>query len=337
MHALVTGGGGFLGCYIAEKLRDSGASVRVFSRNSHPHLQTMQIEHIRGDVRDSAAVHEACQGMDVVFHAAALPGIWGRWSAFYSVNTVGTHNIIDACRASGVSRLVYTSSPSVVFDGTDHCSANESLTYPTRWTCHYPHSKALAEQAVLAANDAELSTVALRPHLIWGPRDNHLIPRLITRAGQGRLRQVGDGTNLVSMSYVENVADAHLQAADCLHRGSTVAGQAYFINEPQPVNLWDWITEILQRAGIPGPLPQLSAGSAHRLGAVLELIWRTLPIPGEPPMTRFLASQLSGSHYYDISNARQDFGYCPRISIAEGMHRLEPELQRLSATTTVPR
>ena len=330
MHALVTGGGGFLGCYIAEKLRDTGARVRVFSRNAHPRLQTLQVEHVRGDVRDLTAVQEACQEIDVVFHAAALPGIWGRWSAFHGINTVGTQNVIQACRATGVSRLVYTSSPSVVFDGADHCSANESLPYPTRWTCHYPHSKALAEQAVLAANDEKLSTVSLRPHLIWGPRDNHLIPRLITRARQGRLRRVGDGNNLVSMSYVENVADAHLQAADHLQPGSAVAGRAYFINEPEPINLWSWVAELLQRAGIPGELPSISFQAAHRLGGLLEATWHLLPLPGEPPMTRFLAAQLAGSHYYDISNAQQDFGYCPRISVTEGMDRLEPELRRLA-------
>jgi len=334
MHALVTGGGGILGCYIVEQLRERGATVRVFSRSGHDHLRNIGVEHLRGDVRDPAAIRQACQGMDIVFHTAAIPGIWGRWSTFFSINTLGTRNVIEACRGTGVSRLVYTSSPSVVFDGTEHRGADESLPYPTRWTCHYPHSKALAEQSVLAANGADLATVALRPHLIWGPRDNHLIPRLIHRARQGRLRQIGNGTNLVSVSYVENAADAHLQAAERLQPGSAVAGRAYFINEPQPVNLWDWIRQLLNQAGIDRALPAISAARAYRLGGVLEWVWRGLFLPGDPPMTRFLAAQLSGSHYYDISNAAKDFGFQPPVSFAEGMRRLEPDLRRLAGSSS---
>lgn len=329
MRALVTGGGGFLGLYIVERLVQRGDVVRSFSRGSYPRLEELGVEQIRGDVRDAAAVANACTDVDVVFHTAALPGIWGPWKRFHAINTLGTENVVAGCRKRGAAKLVYTSSPSVIYDGRPHENVDESYPYaePRQFLCHYPHTKMLAERAVLAANDGSLSTTALRPHLIWGPRDNHLIPRLIRRAKSGRLRRVGDGANRISMTYVENAAAAHLQAADALGRGTACAGRAYFINEPRPVNLWDWIDELLQRAGIPPVRKQISAAAAWKVGAVFEGIYRGLFLPGEPPMTRFLASQLSSSHYYSIAAAQRDFGFTPPVSTEEGTAKLEPELR----------
>ncbi len=334
MNALVTGGGGFLGLYIVEQLVARGDQVRVFCRGTYDRLDDLGVEAICGDLRDATAVAAACEGIDTVFHVAAVPGVWGPWKRFYDINTLGTEHVISGCRQHGVARLVFTSSPSVVYDGRPHRNADESLPYPARYLCHYPHTKALAERAVLNANEPRrLLTVSLRPHLIWGPRDNHLIPRLIKRAKTGRLRQVGDGNNLISMSYVENVAAAHLKAADALVEASPVAGGAYFINEPEPVRMWDWINEILRRAGLPPVERRVSANIARPLGALLEAAFGVFRLPGEPPMTRFLASQLSESHTYSTDKARQDFGFSPEISVEEGMRRLEPELRRLSGTT----
>lgn len=331
MHALVTGGGGFLGRYVVEQLLARGDAVRVFARGRYPALDELGADTVRGDLRDAGAVREACRGVDVVFHVAGRPGVWGPWRAYYEVNTLGTEHVIAGCRAAGVSRLVYTSSPSVVYDGRPHENADESLPYTERFLCHYPRTKALAEAAVLDANGRNgLSTVGLRPHLIWGPRDNHLIPRLIQRARAGRLRRVGDGRNLVSISYVENAAHAHLLAADRLTPQSPLAGRAYFINEPEPVNLWSWIDELLSRAGLPPVRKSLSAAAAWRLGAALEAIYRAFRFRGEPPMTRFVASQLSTSHYYDISAARRDFGYEPPVSVEEGLRRMQADLLRWS-------
>ncbi|WP_299466018.1 NAD-dependent epimerase/dehydratase family protein [uncultured Gimesia sp.] len=332
MNVLVTGGGGFLGLYIVEQLIKAGETVRVLCRGDYPRLKELNVETVQGDIRDVAAVERACEGIDTVYHTAAVSGIWGPWDYFYSINTQGTLNILKACQTQGVTRLIYTSSPSVVYDGAAHENATERLPYSEHFLCHYPHTKMLAEKAVLAANGEKgLATVALRPHLIWGPRDNHLIPRLIQRAKSGRLRQVGDGTNLVSMSYVENAAAAHLQAAARLFHDSPVGGQAYFINEPEPVLLWAWINQLLTAAGLPPVQKQISIKAAKRIGAVLEVLYRVLHLPGEPPMTRFLASQLSSSHYYDISRARHDFGYQPVVDFEEAMRRMQPELKRLSA------
>jgi nucleoside-diphosphate-sugar epimerase len=321
--SLVTGGGGFLGRYIVELLVARGEHVRSFSRGRYVALDTLGVEQHTGDLRDAAAVAAACEGVEVVYHVAAVASIWGPWSHYYGINTVGTRNVIEACLLRGVRKLIYTSSPSVTFDGGDQCGVDETTPYATRWLCHYPHTKALAEQEVLGANGYdELLTCVLRPHLVWGPRDEHLIPRLIARAKAGRLRRVGNGRNLIDMVYVENAAQAHLQAAEALAADSPVAGRAYFISQGEPVNCWEWIDEILQLAGLPPVRKTISAKAAWRVGAALEGIYGLLRLRAEPPMTRFLAAQLSTSHYFDISRARQDFGYEPRITTAEGMRRL---------------
>ena len=327
MKALVTGGGGFLGLYIVEQLRAAGHAVRVFSRGHYPALTAIGVETQQGDLRNAKAVERACEGMDAVFHVAAVPGVWGSWDSYHGINTTGTLNIISGCRRFDIQRLIYTSSPSVVFDGSDHINADESLPYPTNWLCHYPHSKALAEQAVLAADDPNgLRTVSLRPHLIWGPRDNHLIPRLIQKASVGRLRQVGRGNNVVSISYVENAAAAHVQAEESLRISRTAAGRAYFINEPDAVNLWDWINLILTRAGLPPVTQRISATMAWYVGSVLETAWKVSGRKYDPPMTRFLAAQLSISHSYSIAAAQRDFGYRPLVSVNEGLRRMQPAL-----------
>lgn len=329
MKALVTGGGGFLGLYVVEQLLEDGVDVRVLCRNRYGTLDQLGVEWVQGDIQNTEVVASACEGVDAVFHVAAVPGIWGPRKMFHGINTFGTQNVIAGCRKHGVRKLIHTSSPSVIFDGNDHVDADESLPYPKRFLSHYPHSKALAEQAVIAANGPELATCALRPHLIWGPRDTQLVPRLVQRAQSGRLRLVGDGTNLISMAYVENVAAAHLQVARILEPGSVVAGEIYFVNEPRPVPCGEWINTLLGCAGLPPVDRTVSAAAAYRIGAVCEGVWSLLRLRSEPPMTRFLAGQLASSHSYSINKAVRDFGYTPCVSVEEGLRRLEPELRRL--------
>jgi nucleoside-diphosphate-sugar epimerase len=328
MKCLVTGGGGFLGRCIVEQLVARGGEVTSYSRGDYPELQALGVKLIRGYVHDAKTMTAACAGMDCVFHVAAVTGIGGPWSKFYEANVVGTQNVIDACRVQGVPRLVYTSSPSITFAGHDQCGINETealpdLTWIAENNCHYSRSKALAEAAVLTANNQTLATCALRPHLIWGPRDQHLIPRLLARARSGRLRRVGDGTNKIDIIYVENAATAHLQAADALaDLNSPVRGKAYYLSQGEPVNCWQWIDEVLSLAGQPPVTKSISFKMAHRIGRVCEAVYSFLRTRREPPMSRFLAWQLASSHWFDISAARRDFGYEPRISTAEGMRRL---------------
>ena len=324
MNALVTGGGGFLGRHIVERLLARGDRVRVFSRGGYPELELLGVEVVRGDLCDRKQVVDACRQTDCVFHAAAVAGIWGPWNRFYATNVLGTRHVLAGCREHQVGRMVYTSSPSVTFDGSPQQGIDESAPYAARPMAHYPHTKAMAERAVLESDSpGGLRTCALRPHLIWGPRDNHLVPRLIVRARADRLRRVGDGTNRVDMIYVENAAEAHLQAADRLAEGNgRVAGKAYFLSQGEPVRCWDWIDDILALAGLPPVTKSVSLATASRIGIGCELLWRAFRLPGEPPMTRFLAAQLGCSHWFDIGAARRDFDYEPRVSTAEGMRRL---------------
>ena len=326
-HALVTGAGGFLGLYVAEQLVARGDRVRAFCRGDYPQLRALGVEAVRGDLRDRVATVAACEGIDVVYHTAGVAGIWGPWDHYHGINTLGTEHVVAGCRRHGVLHLVYTSSPSVTFDANDQSGVDESAPYPDRWLCHYPHTKALAERHVLAANEpGGLNTCSLRPHLIWGPRDAHLIPRLLARARSGKLRRVGDGTNLVDTIYVENAAAAHLAAADALADGKPLGGRAYFISQGEPVNCWQWIDDVLQLAGLPPIERSISFSAAWRLGAVMETAYRLLGLRNEPRMTRFLAAQLAKSHYFDISAARRDFGFAPVVSTADGMCRLARHL-----------
>lgn len=324
---LVTGGGGFLGQYIVEQLVARGDTVRSLSRMRYRALEQLGVEHVQGDIRSAATVRQACEGVDVVFHTAAIAGIWGSWKKYHSINTLGSANILLGCKQQQVPCLVYSSSPSVTFDGTDQCNIDESAPYPNSWLCNYPRSKAMAEVAILSANSDSLQTCALRPHLIWGPRDQHLIPRLLERARQGKLRIVGDGSNLVDMVYVENAAQAHVQAADAmLERDqdgtSKVGGKAYFISQGEPVNCWDWINEILRLAEVKPVTKKIPFRAAWYVGHAMEIFYSLTGKNDEPRMTRFLAAQLATSHFFDITAAKNDFGYQPKISTAEGMQRL---------------
>ncbi len=307
-------------------LAGRGERVRAFCRRATPELAALGVELALGDIRDAAAVAAASRGCELVYHTAAVAGIWGPWKLFYETNTLGTQHVLAGCRAAGVERLVFTSSPSVTFDGRPQENVDESAPYPTKWLCHYPHTKALAEQAVLEANGgAGLLTCALRPHLIWGPGDRHLIPRVIARARAQRLRRVGDGANLIDTIYIDNAVDAHLMAAAALRPGSPVSGHPYFLSQGEPVNCWAWIDELLAQAGLPPVDKSISLRAACCVGHALELAYRALRLKGEPPMTRFLAAQLGLPHWFDIGRARRDFGYEARVSMREGMERLASE------------
>lgn len=327
MRVLVTGANGFLGSHIVGQLLKRGYEVRAMTRRKNEALSSLNVQRVTGDVRDLDSLLRATRNIDTVFHTAAVSGIWGPWKKFHTTNTIGTRNVVEACEQNQVKRLIYSSSPSVVFDGQHQVHANESLPYPRRWLCHYPHSKALAEQYVIQANEISgLMTCALRPHLIWGPGDRHLIPRLIQRARAKQLRRVGDGGNQIDMIYVENAALGHVQAAEALQSGSPVCGSAYFLSQGEPVNCWGWINDILQLAGLPRVKKSISFYWAYKLGAALEGYHEMMNIETEPRMTRFLAAQLAKSHYYDISRARRDFGYQPVVSTEEGMRLLGESL-----------
>jgi nucleoside-diphosphate-sugar epimerase len=327
MRVLVTGGGGFLGSCIAKKLHARGNQVVVLGRRKYTHLDS-GIESIACDIRNQEGVSSALEGCDAVFHTAAIPGVWGDHEKYHGINVEGTANVIDACRSNGVKKLIFTSSPSVVFGESDLENVDESTPYPDSYLCHYPETKAQAERLIIDANGkGDLSTVSLRPHLIWGVGDPHLVPRIVSRALKGKLVRVGDGRNLVDIIHVENAAHAHIQACDALTPGSKVAGQCYFISDDEPVNLWDWIDNLLRALAYPTVEKTVSYRTARWMGSGLEKIYGVLNIRKEPPMTRFVAAQLATSHYFNITKAKRDFGYQPVIGQKAGMEAMVSHLR----------
>jgi nucleoside-diphosphate-sugar epimerase len=332
MKALVTGGGGFLGGAVVRLLRQRGDAVRSFTRSAYPWLDELGVEQSLGDIANLGAVESAVAGCDIVYHVAARAGVWGRRSAFFDTNVTGTENIIAACRKHGVRKLVYTSTPSVVHASGDIEGGNESLPYPKHFDAHYQESKAIAEKAILAANSSDLATVSLRPHLIFGPGDPHLIPRILEKARAGKLRRIGARPVKVDVTYIDNAAAVHLNAADRLSVGSPCAGKAYFISNGEPVDLWDFINRVLAEAGLPPVTRTVSAWKARFAGRVLEWLYWLFRLAGEPPMTRFVAVQLSTSHWYDISAAKRDLGYEPTVTVDEGLKRLGERLRANSSS-----
>lgn len=327
MKALVIGGGGFLGAAIVRQLLSRGDSVRSLGRGAYPALSALGADVRRGDITRSADVVSAADGCDVVFHTAAKVGVAGTRAEFERTNVEGTRNVLSACRTLGIRRLVYTSTPSVISAAGSVEGANESAPYAAHFPAEYPRTKALAERLVLAANGPALQTVALRPHLIWGPGDTQLVPRIIAQAQSGKLRILGDGRALIDVTYVDDAAAAHLLACDHLGPGSACAGKAYFLSQGEPVAVGDMINRILEAAGIAPVTRHLSPSVAFAFGAVLEVAHRLLGLEGEPRMTRFLARQLSTPHWFDISAARRDLGYSPRVSLDEGLRRLGDSLR----------
>jgi nucleoside-diphosphate-sugar epimerase len=318
---LVTGGGGFLGKAIVRQLLAKGHQVASFSRHFHPELESLGVDQLCGDISNAGAVKNAVRGRDVVFHVAAKAGVWGRFEDYFRANVTGTRHVITACRSCRVPALIYTSSPSVVFDGGDMRGVDESVPYPNRFHAPYPQTKALAEQDVVAAADGNLKTIVLRPHLIWGPADNHLVPRIIARAGS--LRRIGDGSNRVDTIYVDNAARAHLLAMEALENKPVLSGRIYFISDDNPIGLWEMVNRILAAGGKPPVTRSLSPTAAYCIGSVLEWAYRTFGLSGEPRMTRFVARELATAHWFDISAAKRDLGYTAEISIEEGMKRLK--------------
>ncbi len=316
---LVTGGGGFLGGAIVRQLAAAGHRVRSLSRARYPWMAPLGVEQVQADVRDAAAVDEACRDVAVVFHTAARAGVWGDYRSYFDINVGGTRNVLAACRRQAVRALVHTSSPSVVFDGSDIEGADERLPYTRHFLSAYQQTKTIAEQEVREAA-GDLPLMALRPHLIWGPGDNHLVPRIVQRAN--RLVQVGDGKNRVDTTWIDDAARAQLLAMQALLARPALSGRVYFITQGKPIRLWEMINRILAAAG-KGPVRRrMSRRSAWLLGTVLEKVYGGLRLKAEPPMTRFVADELSTAHWFDISAARRDLGYEPRMRIDEGLRRL---------------
>ena len=322
MRALVTGGGGFLGGALARRLRERGDDVRVFGRGQYPELEALGIDTARGDLADAAAVSSACADRDTVFHVGAKVGLWGAYEDYFATNVTGTRNVLRACAEHGVRKLVFTSSPSVVFDGADAEGVDESAPYPEKFDSHYSRTKALSEEMVLAADHEKLATVCLRPHLVWGPGYRHVLPRVVARARAGRLFRIGEENKRVDTIYIDDAVEAHLQAARLLSPSSAIAGRAYFLSAGDPRPVWEIIGRMLAAAGLPPPTRAVPKSLAFTAASACEGVWRALRLSSEPPLTRFLVLQLTTAHWFDITAAKRDLDWSPRVTIEAGMERL---------------
>ncbi len=323
MTILVTGASGFLGGALARALLAEGKAVRVFARKEMPELAALGAEVLRGDLADAEAVDAAVAGTELVHHVGAKAGVWGPFAEYHASNVLGTGNVLASMKRHGVGRLVYTSSPSVVHAGSDIRGADESLPYATHFETAYPETKAKAERLVLAMNSPELLTVSLRPHLIWGPGDNQLVPRLVDRARAGRLMFPGDGNALIDSTFIDTAVEAHLLAAERLAPGAACAGRAYFISHGEPMPIMALVNALIDAAaGLPPVTKTVPVWLAGAAGAAMETLWRAAGAENEPPITRFVARQMATDHYFDLTAARRDLGFGPRVTLAEGLERL---------------
>jgi nucleoside-diphosphate-sugar epimerase len=324
VRTLVTGGSGFLGRWIVERLLARGDAVRVMQRSPAPALAARGVDVLQGDVEDPAEARAAVKNVDVVFHVAARVGLHGAWGELRRANVIGTRNLVDACLAERVGRLVYTSSTQVVADAGVIEGGDEDTPYATRWLSAYARSKAEAEQGVLAAHErGRLHTVALRPQLLWGPGDRGFVPRVVEASRTRRVERVGGADVRVSMSYVEDVAAAHVLAASAIESPWAAAGgRAYFVCDTEPVSLWGFIDGLLADLGLPPIEGAMSYAAAWRLGLALELAHRALGRRGEPRMTRPLAAAIGRSHWFKADRARRDLGWVPEVGPIEGRRRL---------------
>ncbi len=328
MKVLVTGGGGFLGQGVCKQLAAAGYTVCAFNRNRHSALDDMNVEQRIGDISNLDSVVDAAKDVDAIVHSAGKVGAWGKLEDFYETNVRGTDNVLAACELHEIRKLVFTSSGTVVHSGGDLEGIDESAPYASHFSSPYAQTKALAEQRVLAANSKDLATVALRPHFIWGPGDPNFLPRILKQARSGRLRLIGKVAKKIDTTYIDNAALAHLLALQKLDVGSPIAGKKYFIGQGDPITHEALINSWLRADGFPPETRRISLGLAEFLGAALETIYQTLRIQQEPPLTRFVVEQLSTSHWFNIDAARNDLGYAPTVTIAEGMARLSQFLAR---------
>ncbi len=311
MRILITGGTGFLGHHIAERLLEDGHTLTLLGRTASSNTPQRGLFSLRCDLRHRAAVIAACRGQDAVIHAGALSAPWGRWEDFYAINVRGTAAILEGCERFGVTRLIQISSPAVVFTGGDHQQTTEDAPYPRRFSSAYAQSKALAEQ--LVRNETRVASVILRPKAIFGPGDRALLPRLVAAARAGRLPQVGTGQNLVDLTYVRNVADA---VALALHR-SAALGRTYHITNNEHVPLWPLIRRVLRELGLNDRLRAVPLPLMLAVAASMEL--RAKLTGCEPLLTRYSVAILGRTQTYDISAAQRDLGYQPRVTIADGV------------------
>jgi nucleoside-diphosphate-sugar epimerase len=333
-RVLVTGASGLLGGAVAQLLADKGHKVRTLQRTPMPPSSSASLpgkpavagsafESIAGSVSDPAAVARAVEGMDAVVHLAAKVSFTGQWQEFVDTNITGTRTLLDAAKAAGVRNFVFVSSPSVAHFGEPIAGADAGTADPDRARGFYARSKAAAELLALAEDSPVFRVGAIRPHIVWGPGDTQLVERVIDRARTGRLPLLDGGTALIDTTYISNAAAAIVRG---LERMDHAHGQALVVTNGQPRPVGELIAGICAAAGVPAPAWSVPGWLARGAGSVIERAWLSAGTRGlvhdEPPMTRFLAEQLSTSHWFDQRRTREVLDWTPAVTVEDGMRRL---------------
>lgn len=316
-RVLVTGASGMLGRAVAERLVADGHDVRTLQRSGSG---VVGARDVAGSVTDPDAVRAAVRDREAVVHLAAKVGITGRPEQFEDVNVEGTRLLLAEAGAAGVGRFVHVSSPSVAHLGRSLAGAGAAPADPAHARGPYARTKAAAELLALAADvPGGLRVIAVRPHVVWGPGDTQLVGRVVDRARAGRLPVLGHGAALIDTTYVDNAVDALVAG---LEADARAYGEAYVVTNGEPRPVVELMAGICAAAGVPMPRRHVPAALARGAGSVLDAAWRTFPLPGEPPLTRFVAEQLSTAHWFDQRRTREALGWTPRVSLDEGLARL---------------
>ncbi|EMY34905.1 NAD dependent epimerase/dehydratase family protein [Arthrobacter crystallopoietes BAB-32] len=327
-NVLVTGASGMLGGAVAALLLEQGHRVRTFQRRPARAAGGPVPEQVPGSLADPEAVARAVDGMDAVIHLAAKVSFTGEWDEFVAVNIDGTRTLLDQARAAGVHDLVFVSSPSVAHFGEAIAGAGAAAADPDRARGHYARSKAAAELLALSADAPGFRVTAVRPHVVWGPGDTQLVERVLERAKAGRLPLLDHGAALIDTTYIDNAAAAIVRA---LERMEQAHGQALVVTNGEPRPVGELLAGICEAGGVKPPAWRVPGRVARGAGAVLERAWlaagRRGLVQDEPPMTRFLAEQLSTAHWFDQRRTREVLDWTPSVSIDEGLRRLAAHYQ----------
>lgn len=319
MKVAVTGSTSLLGRHVVDRLVARGDAVTTFQRSADVRTTTPDVREILGDISDRPSVAAALADQDAVIHLAAKVGVTGRWEAFERTNVGGSRTVLECARKAGVHRFVHVSSPSVAHPGKPLVGADAEPADPNATRGHYATSKALAELYALSQSTSSFPVCAIRPHLVWGPGDTQLVGRIVSRAEQGRLAIVGSGSALIDTTYVDNAADALVAALDATPH---CAGEPLVVTNGEPRTLRELVERIVDSAGMAPPRLRIPKRTAFWGGLAIERVWERRDRTDDPPMTSFVAEQLSTAHWFDQRRTREMLGWKPAITLDEGFDRL---------------
>lgn len=331
-RVLVTGGAGFVGANLVGELLDRGYHVRAFDRAPSPLDPHDGLEILQGDICDPETVAAAVAGIDTVFHTAAIIDLMGGAAVTeeyrrrsFAVNVGGTENLVRAARAAGVGRFVYTASNSVVLGGQPIAGGDENLPYTTRFNDLYTETKVIAEKFVLAQNGVDgLLTCSIRPSGIWGRGDQTMFRKMFEQIIAGRVKVlIGSRHARLDNSYVDNLVHGFILAAQHLVPGGSAPGQAYFINDGEPMNMFDFSRPVVEACGERLPTVRVPGRVAHTAMTVWQRLHFRFGLP-QPPLEPLAVERLSLDNYFSIDKARRELGYRPVFTTEQALHHCLP-------------